>query len=212
MDAIDADAVLIREETELDARLRAIFEESFPPSERETFEELAAGIAEGRMRLFVVRLGDAPVGMGVTIDLPANRAALLSYMAVRPDLRGEGVGGRLLQHIASALNAEGAAHLLLEVESVDYSPPEEVELRRRRVRFYQRHGAQIIPCAPRYRVPNLTEPGVVYYYLMWLPLRRRARMPAGARLRRLVRAIFRRSYGLPPRDPLVRNVIGELIC
>lgn len=212
MGSIDPETALIREEAELDARLRPIFEESFPPSEREPFEELAAGIAEGRMRLFVARMDDEPVGMGVTIDLPANRAAVLSYMAVRGDLRGGGIGGRLLAQIASTLNAEGTVHLLLEVESVDYAPPEEVELRRRRVRFYQRHGAQIIPCAPCYRVPNLAEPGVVYYYLMWLPLRRRARMPAGARLRRLVRAIFRRSYGLPPRDPLVRDVIGELIC
>jgi len=214
---VDLNRLLIRYEKrigpQLAAPLRAIYESNFPPSQREPFEHLAAAVEEGALRLLVAWLDDEPVALAITMPLEGTDVVVLSYIAVRSDLQSRGIGGRLLDHLIGLLRDEQhVSGLLFEVESVNHGPPHESAQRRRRVRFYERRGASIVACAPHYRAPDLSGPGVLYYHLMWLPLAEAAVVPVGERLRTLVQALLMQGYGLPADDPLVQDVLDDLTC
>ncbi len=218
MSEVDADSLSLGQETRLtpaDARaLRAIYESSFPPSEREDFDGLLASAAAGRRTLYVARLAGEPVGLASVRALRSvDGVGYLEYLATAANLRSQGIGGRLLTAIVEALRTgEQVAALVFEVESVEHSPPDEAEIRQRRIAFYRRHGAAVIECAPRYRAPDLAAPGEVHFRLMWLPLDGSASTPRGERLRALTRALLTEGYGLPADHPLVRAVLDDLAC
>ncbi len=196
----------------LEASLRAIYEANFPPSQRVAFEHLIAAVEGDSLHLLVAWLADEAVGLALFAPLEGTQAVVLEYLAVRSDLQGQGIGGRLLDHLIDLLRSEGrASGLLLEVEAVHHGPPHETVQRQRRVRFYERHGAVIVACAPHYRAPDLSGPGVLYYHLMWIPLAEAA-VPSGEQLRALVRALLVQSYDLLPNDPLVQAVLADLVC
>lgn len=196
----------------LGASLRAIYEANFPPSQRVAFEHLVAAVEAGDLHLLVAWWADEPVGLALFAPLEGTEAVVLEYLAVRSDLQSRGVGGRLLDHLIGLLRSKGrTCGVLLEVEAIHHGPPHEAVQRRRRVRFYERHGAAIIPCAPHYRAPDLSGPGVLHYHLMWIPLAEAA-TPSGERLRALVQALLMQSYGLPADDPLVQSVLADLVC
>lgn len=215
--AVDLSRLLIRCEEQvgpqLAAPLRAIYEANFLPSQREPFEHLMAAVEEGALCLLVAWLADEPVALAIIMPLEGTDVIYLSYIAVRSDLQSQGIGGHLLDHLLGLLRDEQrASGLLFEVESVDHSPPHEAAQRRRRVHFYERHGAAVVACAPHYRAPDLSGPGVLYYRLMWIPLAKAAAVPVGERLRTLVQALLAQGYVLPADDPLVQAVLDDLTC
>lgn len=72
------------------AAMGRIYEEAFPPSERDEFE---ATQRDGRLALQVVALADDQlVGFAQTIDIPGTDWCLLEYMAVERHQRSKGVG------------------------------------------------------------------------------------------------------------------------
>ncbi len=218
MSEVDADALSLGQETRLapgEARvLRAIYEASFPPSEREEFGGVLASAAAGSRALFVARLAGEPVGLAAVRMLSTpDKVGYLEYLATAAHLRSRGIGGRLLRHLIETLRGgQQASALAFEVESVEHGPPEEADIRQRRIAFYLRHGAAIVECAPRYRAPNLAGRGVVHFSIMWLPLDGQALPPSGERLRALVRAMLTQGYGLPADHPLLLAVLDDLVC
>jgi ribosomal protein S18 acetylase RimI-like enzyme len=197
----------------LAAALRPIYETSFPPAERESYASLAGNVAEGRYRLFVARQAGEPVGMAIVYPLPEVAAVYLPYMAIASLARSRGIGGRLFDFVAGELAAAGGATgLIFEVEAEADSPADEVEIRRRRIAFYQRHGASIIECAPHYRAPDLSGPGLVRFTLMWRPLAGPPGTPSGGRLRELVQAVLWHGYGLDSEHALVQAALRDLAC
>ena len=68
---------------------------------------------------------------------------LLDYFAVVPQLRGKGVGSRFFRELRGVFPQFEASCVFIEVESLESAcSPEEREVRRRRIRFYQRCGCE----------------------------------------------------------------------
>jgi GNAT superfamily N-acetyltransferase len=196
-------------------RFAEIYEQSFPPSERDDTAHLLASIAAGKRLCYVAARDGVLVGFAVVFGLDDRSVALLEYMAVAPQERNAGIGGALITHLRTNLGSDvGALGLVLEVELPAEAEGEERTLRERRVGFYMRHGASTVECAPRYRTPNFErEDETVPFTLLWVPLSDEA--PAelvGSHLRRCVEAILTESYGLGVDDPLVREVVDDLAC
>lgn len=71
---------------------------------------------------------------------------LLDYFAVVPQLRGKGVGSRFFRELKGVFPQFEAPCIFIEVESLESaSSPEEREVRRRRIQFYQRCGCEETP-------------------------------------------------------------------
>lgn len=71
---------------------------------------------------------------------------LLDYFAVVPQLRGKGVGSRFFRELRGVFPQFEASCVFIEVESLESAcSPEEREVCRRRIRFYQRCGCEGTP-------------------------------------------------------------------
>jgi len=188
--------------------LRAIFEGSFPPEEREDFDAVMAGVDGGNPWLFTAHLGEELAGFACGLPLTGPGIQLLGYLAMAPEYRSQGLGAALLRLLAENLRArEGAKELLLEVESDEAGPPEERALRRRRIGWYRRNGVRRLEGVPPLRMPSMADDGVVETKLMWLPLREGAAEPVGERLRACLVALFTEGYHTPPDHPLLREAL-----
>lgn len=212
--------VTVERETRLDraaeARFAAIYEDSFPPEERDDTGDLVASIHAGERLCFLARRDGDVVGLAVVFRLNAPRVAFLEYLAVAPGERDAGIGSSMFAHLEKNLRA-GAGEdvgIVLEVEPPDDADGPERVLRERRIAFYVRHGAVVVDCAPRYRAPSLVRADeTIGFMLLWLPLARDAPTRLeGTFLRTCVESILTESYGLRAGDPLVREVVLDLAC
>lgn len=208
----DANSLALRpyEDSARDA-FAAIYEESFPPSERDDTGELLAGL-DGRRRCWMAWEGGVPVGLAVVFRLEGLPVEFLEYFAVDSRLRSRGLGASMLARLRPEL--EGAEAVLFEVERPQDATGAERAIRERRINFYLRNGATIVECAPNYRAPDLAdETKTLPFTLMWLPLAAGAPpAPAGSLLRRSVVAVLTQSYGLDSADPLVDAIADDLAC
>lgn len=119
---------------------------SFPPAELMGLDELVAGCASGELyALGAVRDGRVVAGAVGTGSAPGG-VVLLVYLAIAPGERGGGIGGTLLDAAVARWVAQlSPAYVLAEVEhpehhtaSVEHGDPVA------RLRFYARHGAQLL--------------------------------------------------------------------
>lgn len=119
---------------------------SFPPAELMDLDDLLAGCASGELyALGVIRDGRVVAGAVGTGSAPGG-VVLLVYLAIAPGERGGGIGGTLLDAAVARWVARlSPAYVLAEVEhpdhhtaSVEHGDPVA------RLRFYARHGAQVL--------------------------------------------------------------------
>jgi len=193
-----------------------IYEESFPSGEREPVTLLLQAISAGLLDCHVVRQGSRLVALAVLLRLRGARAEFLEYLAVAPEVRGEGFGGHLLEHLIAQLgtsaHASGPLGIIFEVDPPDAAEADEQTLRLRRIEFYQRHGSSLVDCAHEYRAPNLGSAGTLPYELMWLPGPDGPALLEGPLLRDCVGALLTEGYGLAEDDDLVRTALAGLTC
>jgi GNAT superfamily N-acetyltransferase len=94
------------------------------------------------------------------------------YMAVRPEFRSRGIGGRILQDIFHAAVRAGCTGVLLEVEKPEVmgeiGTQEDVEWAGRRIEFYRRHGARRVD-GVRY-VQSVGWQPPIEMLLLWHPI------------------------------------------
>ena len=191
---------------------RAIYVESFPPSQRGDFEDLIAHVMSQSRWLFTAMVSDTLLGFAVGTALPGSDVHVLEYMAVGSAFRNQGVGAELLRVVARTVRAAGnVSGILLEVESDDVGDEDEKRLRKRRIQFYSRNGARLLECAPLYRTPNLAGQGFLDMKLMWMPFDETQSALSGNKLRDCICKIYSHCYGRPANDPLVQTTLRHLL-
>ena len=133
---------------------------SFPTEEYRPLEEWKHYTDEKKQfHNQVILDGDRPVGLITHWDF--GTFCYVEHLAIAPEARNGGYGGRILQQLQAHLQRP----IVLEVEE----PTE--EMARRRIGFYQRHGFQLWE-SPYLQPPYRTGDGLLPMHLMaWGTLR-----------------------------------------
>ena len=120
----------------------AVLAPSFSPDELPALPQMMEDF--GSSTVVVATRGGTPIATAVTDHAEVGPIALLSYLAVRADERGTGIGSVMM----SALDrvwAGGHAHVVLgEVHDPRCWPADGDEQPEARLRFYERHGARLL--------------------------------------------------------------------
>jgi GNAT superfamily N-acetyltransferase len=119
---------------------------AFPPAELCSRDGLVGLVERGEMA-WVALDGDGQVAGTAIFEWDAEpRVLLLAWLAVRPGLRGSGLGGRLLDAAAEAWRKEFAPCLVLaEVEDPDHHTGSDATGDpTARLRFYRGRGARVL--------------------------------------------------------------------
>ena len=126
--------ILTSAEATLDPALRELYESAFPDEERIPWDDLLRLVRE--MPLEFAEYREDVELLGLTIVYPRPSFNWFWYFAVREELRGRGIGQRILTRLIARY---GNSANILDMESPD-QPCDNVEQRRRRHGFYLRNG------------------------------------------------------------------------
>jgi GNAT superfamily N-acetyltransferase len=126
---------------------RSVLLPNFRPDELVTEDELVSSLRSGSCRIMIAQdAGGAVVGGIVGDWFPESHVQLLSYIAVRPGVRGQGVGTSLLETAIAGWVADLAPLLVIaEVEDPRHYHGTEFGDAVARVRLYERTGARSLP-------------------------------------------------------------------
>lgn len=128
---------------------------SFPETELLAKQTLVGEYLRGSQDFFgyaVVSDGKAVAAALCEHHRPSG-ISLLNYLAVDPGIRQGGHGGRLLRHALSQWETTDSVAFLAEVEDPRVHPSSDHGDPVARVRFYERHGATLLPLS--YFQPSL---------------------------------------------------------
>jgi GNAT superfamily N-acetyltransferase len=179
--------------------LRAIYEQGFDDRLRSPFDDL--------WQDQVLALADeSPHGMAVVRELGPTGWVFLRYFVVAAQRRGDGVGARLWGLVKTAMAGAGHTRIVFDVEDPAETPdPAEISVRRRRIGFYTRLGAQLLDVR-EYMPPHGDDTHPML--LMAADLDRPQTPPiTGPALREIVLAVYQYRYGLAEQDGTVRNTL-----
>jgi ribosomal protein S18 acetylase RimI-like enzyme len=190
------------------AAVERIYADGFPPHQRSSFAAITVARAPGERGLALLRDGQ-PAGFALLRALGGTGWEYLRYFVVDAEQRGRGLGSRLWRLLTARLAAEGATLLVLDVD--DPAEPgcdaAEVAVRTRRIEFYERNGAALLPVTG-YRTPHPGAPsddpaGWEPLLLITAPLAPGAPAPAPMQV---VEAVYRYRWLLDPGHPQVAAV------
>jgi ribosomal protein S18 acetylase RimI-like enzyme len=195
----------------IDDQIFAIYLESFPSYERPEFSALMQSIYSNERLLFTAMRGSDVIAFAIILPFIAHDVHLLEFLAVSPTARSSGIGGIVLREVTKVLGeTDGISGILLEVEHDGDGDEEEQEIRKQRIAFYERNGAQLIEAVPNYRVPLIDRAGTMRMKLFWLKAQPHAEIPQGDRLRTCVVNTLAMDYGLTSESHLVQAAIADI--
>ena len=199
------------------AGLRRIYEEGFPPHQRASFDSVTTGRADGELALALVS-GGQPHGFAMLRPLGGTGWIFLRYFVVERGQRGQGLGGSLWQLLTARLREQGFTLLVFDVEDPDEQAcgPGQSQVRFRRIGFYQRNGATLLP-VNGYRAPHSSPESSSWspMLLMTAPLAAGplATGPAAldpSRATEVAAAVYRFRWELEPEDfPAIGLLTGD---
>ena len=129
----------------LDAVISEVLTESFSSDETGTVADLTERIRAGAYQVTALTDFDQVAAVAVTEDDPSSGVTLLAYLAARPGLRGHGHGGELLDGMRRRWSSEGA-FVVAELHDPTVWPVTDTDDPPARIRFYARHGAEVLDC------------------------------------------------------------------
>jgi len=177
------------------AGVERIYHGAFPEELLAPFPDLFAD------RMLVLVDEDGPAGLALVRDLAGTSWTFLRYYAV--GRRGRGTGSVMWGELTDLLTAEGRTRLIWDVEDPDEAGlcAEVVQEHRRRIAFYERLGARLLPVR-EYHPPHDDghEPQLRLMDTV---------LGAGddAGLRELVEGVYWLRYGADPDHPSVRRTL-----
>ena len=118
----------------------ALYESSFPASERKELDYMLTGEKAAAYEVLAVSTPDSPVA-GMVITVTHGNLTMLDYLAISPDLRGQGLGHAVLPMIRDRVKERVGGHFFLEIETpppacIPRDPCGNAEQRVRRKAFY----------------------------------------------------------------------------
>ena len=141
------------------AAIRALYDATFADDERVPWERLwpwhLTPDDDFRSVFWAATMAGEVAGLACFGYFRRPNLGYLMYLAIRPDLRGQGVGGWLCGQVFAAVQqraqaAAGADPRLIFWETrriEDADDAAEAELRRRRIAFYERQAGCVLPIA-----------------------------------------------------------------
>jgi GNAT superfamily N-acetyltransferase len=179
-------------------QVRRIYEDGFAAHLRADFDSLTTGREAGESALALVQDGE-PRGFVMLRPLGGSGWMFLRYFVAGQ--RGQGLGGIMWDQLMAWLRADGYPLLVWDVEDPDEpgTGPAEVEIRNRRIRFYERHRGRLLP-VEGYGNPHGDD---------WTPMRLMAApTPADPAAGlpgtpAIVAAVYQYRWRLDPADPRV---------
>lgn len=202
----------------------AVLAPSFLPAEREPVEQLTRVLSADDLRGAVAVLPDGtPVGALFLEWFADIRAALLCYFAIRPDLRGQGIGRRLVAVAAPQWRSDLKPHVVFaEAEDPRFGdaapagpdPGADYGDGDARLRLYAGFGARRLPIP--YLMPELAPgAGRLSGLLLLVAEADEVVSPAPDRIRStivedfLVRYFARQEGSTVGDDPELRQLLAE---
>lgn len=126
------------------AAFDSILEPSFSANELPSIEMITEGWEVDPYHLLLVALADGgPLGAAVYSE-GGTGLGTLDYLAARPGARNRGVGSALMGRLASIWSGRPVIAVLAEVHDPRFYSDGPDEQPAARVRFYERHGAQLL--------------------------------------------------------------------
>jgi GNAT superfamily N-acetyltransferase len=190
------------------SELRRIYEDGFAPHLRADFASLTTGREDDESALALMQ-GSEPRGFVMVRPLGGTGWMFLRYLVAGQ--RGQGLGGIMWDQLMAWLREAGYPLLVWDVEDPDEPgcDPAEVQIRNRRIRFYERHGGHLLPVRG-YGNPH-DDDGVSNGTgsdgrQHWTPMRLMAAATADAGLPgtpAIVAAVYRYRWRLDPDDPQI---------
>lgn len=132
---------------------KTYMKKDFPRSELKPLKSILALTESGRGDGNGFYDGNALAGYAFLIKAPSGRAYLIDYLAVLPSVRGRGYGSACLLALQSILDKrdmysdkeavrENEGYIIMaETEDPSFAArEEELQVRRRRIRFYEKNG------------------------------------------------------------------------
>ena len=186
--------------------VRRIYEEGFPPYQRADFAEVTERGRADEFALALVR--GQPCGFAMLRSLGDTGWVYQRYFVVDRRQRGQGLGGVLWDQLTARLRTAGFTLLVFDVDdpAEPGQQPAEAAIRSRRISFYERHGARLLPVTG-YRTPHVAPPaGDPDWEPMLLMAASLDGDSAGPRTRDVVDAVYRYRWQLDPGDPRLAGV------
>jgi GNAT superfamily N-acetyltransferase len=185
--------------------VRRIYEDGFPDRLRAGFASLTDEREPGEAALALVR-GPRPCGFAMLRRLGVTGWTYLRYFVVDQRLRGQGLGGIMWELLTARLRAEDGTLLVFDVEDPGEPGcgPAEAQVRTRRVGFYERHGAVVLPVRG-YRTPHRSADGDGWtpMLLMAAPVAAGEPAPGAGQARAIVSAVYQHRWRLEPGHPRI---------
>ena len=118
----------------------ALYEASFPASERKPLDYMLTGETSAFFDVLVVSTPHHPVA-GMVITVTHGELTMLDYLAISPNLQGQGLGHAVLPMVRDRVKAQNGGHFFLEIETpppvcIPRDPCVNAEQRVRRKAFY----------------------------------------------------------------------------
>jgi 2-(1,2-epoxy-1,2-dihydrophenyl)acetyl-CoA isomerase len=185
--------------------VRRIYEGGFAPHLRSGFASLTTEREPGEIALALVH-GGQPRGFAMLRPLGDTGWIFLRYFVVDHRARGQGLGGIMWDRLTARLRADGYALLVFDVEdpAEPGCGPDEEKIRFRRIRFYERHGAALLPVRG-YGNPHGDDGARDWtpMRLMAAPVAAGAPVPGTSEVPAIVAAVYRYRWGLGAGHPRV---------
>ena len=120
--------------------LVGLYQAAHPASERKSLDLISAMVLRPEYLFLTVQLDGAVVGFAIVNVFPDSDAAVLEYLAIAEERRGQRIGQFLFRQIAERHELDGR-FLLVEVDSDKLTAPSQEECTRRK-RFYRNLGCR----------------------------------------------------------------------